>query len=460
MLAAAALAVLLVGSGLAWWRTSAGGDSNGDPAFAVSFSGTPSVRWQHTLKDWAPELNCSTASGADDVDGAGCSASVVTTSDRFVIVQGSHGMDRNLLLAVDKASGAVAWKRPLPSGVDVSCAGDDSRVWCLLNPRSAYADYTADPGEPARLMVSATGGADEGNTKLGTGDHVLVGASDGAAFVGAQDLAKEAEGAQKAAPFTLIKFDGAGKQQWSTAVPGGIADSAAAGPVLRDGDVDYLLQGATADGGGLGFLDGDGAFQRIAGGGVEGVFRGAPVSRPKTGGTWIGGQQISNDDPVLPYWRDSNDFPLITADSGRGGESAMARVRSDAPPYAVQRTVTGVPLAYCGGALIVLGDPDPGLGGVALRSVDPRTGHVNWAVTVPDPAEFVICGSGQILVGGAEINNDAAGGISGYAAGTGKRLWTSHLPAQSMLANVDRHSLVFAQMGTGDESLQQIALVS
>lgn len=341
-----------------------------------------------------------------------------------------------------------------------SCVGDDARIWCLLNPRSAYADYTADPVEPSRLVVYGTGGDAEGNTKVGPSDHVLLGTAGGAAFVGAQDLAKEAEDAQEAAPFTLIKFDGAGKQQWSTAVPGGIADNAAAGPVLRDGDADYLLHGVTADGGGLGFCDSDGAFQRVAGGGVEGVFRGAPVSRPKTGGTWIDGKHIGNDDPMIPYWRDSNDFPLITAESASAGESVMARVRSDTPPYAVQRTVTGLPLAYCGGAMIVVGDPIPGSGGVAMRSVDPQTGHVHWSVTVPDPAEFVICGSGQVLVGGAEINKDATGGISGYSPGTGKRLWTSHLPARSMLTSMDRHSLVFAQVDTGDGSLQQIALVS
>lgn len=136
--------MLVAAGGFAWWRSVSGANGYVDPVFAVSLSGTPAVRWQHTLKDWAPELNCSSAGGTDDVDGAGCTASVVSTSDRFVIVQGSHGMDRNLLLAVDKSHGTVAWKRPLPSRVDVSCVGDDARIWCLLNPRSAYADYTTD----------------------------------------------------------------------------------------------------------------------------------------------------------------------------------------------------------------------------------------------------------------------------------------------------------------------------
>lgn len=464
MLGAAALAVLLAGGGFAWWRTASGGAEPDDSAFAVAFTGTPAIRWQHTLKDWAPELNCSTASGADDVDGSGCTAGVVTTSDRFVVVQGSHGMDRNLLLGVDKTRGTVAWKRPLASGVDVSCLGDDSRVWCLLTPRSPFDEFQATSAtaarEPSRLNVFAVAdGKPAGTAQVGTGIHSLLGASGGHAFVGTGAPLVTSEGPAEDGPFTLMKYDGAARQMWASRVAG-VSGSNAGGPVRSAGGIDYLLHATTSDGEGLGFRDSDGASRRVAGGNVQMVFRDLPVSRPAKGGTWINGQRLTSDDPVELGWQDRADAPLLTADTNSDVTSVRTSIRADRPPYAVQHTTQGIPMAYCSGALVMLGDPEPGPDSVALRSVDPGSGHVNWSVAVPDPADFAVCGTREVMVNSSANADGAAGHLAGYDSATGRRLWSLTPPPLSQLATADLHSIVLSQMDNQDGSLQQITLIA
>lgn len=404
--------------------------------------------------------------GVDDPDGTTCSANVVSTSDRMVVVEGSHGVDHNLLLAVDKTSGTVTWKRSLPAGADVSCVGDPSRIWCLANPMAPFDEY-ADGSTPSATDQSsrlATYAAADGTpvsvAQVGAGEHGLLGVSGGSAFVGTTAPPTSSDGPVADGPVTVLKYDGAGRRVWASqlaSVTGGLTG----GPVVSAGGIDYLVHTTTSDGEGLSFRDSDGAARRVSGGGIAMLFQGVPVARPNNGGTWVDGISVSADeDPVALGWQERSAAPRLTAAANGSGGSLRTSIRGDRPPYSVQRTVQGTPMAYCDGALIMVGDPDPDLNRVALRSVDPHSGGVRWSTAVPDPATFAACGAGEVMLGNAASADGAGERLTGYDLASGRRRWSVTLPPVSQLAAVDRHSIVLAQMGDQGGALQQITLIA
>lgn len=443
--AVAAVAVLAVGLGGAVWWHARSGEPDDRSQFTVAMSDHPRLRWQRSLEQWAPELNCPREGAADDLGGAGCSAQVVASTTSWVVVEASHGIGRNLLLGVDRESGNVGWRRSLPAGVVLSCRGDDERVWCISTRDTDYSG-TGDAGtqsEPAALLTFAVGSGAPGPTsELGSGQAFVpldVRAHELFVAVLRSGQGSGVGGASTTA-LAVGKYDDQARQLWRTTVPGGITGGGLDLMVFSSG-VDYLTDAATATGArGVGFRDSDGRLSLVAAGPVAGVFRGKVVSGQIKSGYLIDGHRVSSGMfiPLLSF--DSrDDQPLMTLDTTQDG--GRFQLRADHPPYAVQHTVDGEPLAFCQGSVIAAGDSN----GARLLSIDPAGGTRRWEASLSASPEFVLCAGDQVVAG-----SSVDGTVTGTALADGRRRWSVTIPKQLAISALDDAGIVFSRLDLGD----------